>query len=377
MGRILFLVAMLMAPALNAQNPNYYIYILDGGAPTGATIDLTVRLDNLGEQISAYSYGVCHDPSVMQIDDATEVGTDTAVANDGNPPGFLVLNVYPTAVPGDSAVAGWNMAAVIDLFGVSYFPPATNYTLGIGTYTVLGSAGTSTLVETCGSVGNPPFNVALDLFGNVAFPTQIPALVSIVSCDSLPDCNENGENDYCDITNGAGDCDGDGELDSCEIANGALDCDFDGVPDLCQLQEGDADCDQNGVLDACEVSDPDFDCDGNGLLDVCEINPGTDQNGDGILDNCQDFIRGDCNAIGNIDLADAISLLDYLFGSSTGVPCADACDINDDGNIDVADAINLLSALFSGGEPPQDPHPFCGLDETDDPLGCGIFEGCL
>ena len=374
--RFFILSILLLAPVVNAQDPDYLLYILDSGAPTDASIDLTVRLDNLGELVSAYSYGVCHDPAVLQLDDATEVGTDTADANGGNPPWFFSLNVYPAPVPGESAVAGWNMAAVIDLFGQFFFPPAIDYTLGVGTYTVLGSAGTSTVVETCNSVGDPPYNVVLELFGNIAIPTQIPAIISIVTCDSLPDCDGNGENDYCDIANGAGDCDGDGELDSCEIANGALDCDSDGVPDSCQVQEGEEDCDQNGVLDACDLANPDLDCDGNGLLDGCEIDPGSDQNGDGILDSCQDFIRGDCNAIGTIDLADAIFLLGYLFGSSGVVSCADACDINDDGAIDVADAISILSALFSGGEPPGQPFPFCGLDPTDDTLECEGFDSC-
>ena len=93
--RFFILSILLLAPVVNAQDPDYLLYILDSGAPTDASIDLTVRLDNLGELVSAYSYGVCHDPAVLQLDDATEVGTDTADANGGNPPWFFSLNVYP------------------------------------------------------------------------------------------------------------------------------------------------------------------------------------------------------------------------------------------------------------------------------------------
>lgn len=88
------------------------------------------------------------------------------------------------------------------------------------------------------------------------------------------------------------------------------------------------------------------------------------------------FIRGDCNADGAINIADAVLFLGYLF-PPTGQPpapvtCEDACDANDDGAINVADAIYLLNALLLPGAPPiPAPHPGCGSDPTLDMVGCG------
>jgi len=90
----------------------------------------------------------------------------------------------------------------------------------------------------------------------------------------------------------------------------------------------------------------------------------------------QEFIRGNCNLSGDIDIADVISLLSSLFN---GVPlgnCADACDANDDGALDIADGITLLSFLFIGADPPPPPFPDCGPDPTPDPLDCESFPAC-
>lgn len=94
----------------------------------------------------------------------------------------------------------------------------------------------------------------------------------------------------------------------------------------------------------------------------------------------QQFVRGNCNADSSFNIADAISLLAFLFpsGTPTVLACEDACDCNDDGNLNIADAICVLSALFGAATvPPQPPHPGCGVDPTPgDPLGCDSFLAC-
>ncbi|MFN0059464.1 MAG: CHRD domain-containing protein [Planctomycetota bacterium] len=82
------------------------------------------------------------------------------------------------------------------------------------------------------------------------------------------------------------------------------------------------------------------------------------------------FQRSDCNTDGLGDLADAISILSFLFLDGAQSLCPDACDTNDSGAINVADAIYLLSALFLSGTPPFPPWPTCGADPTGDPLNC-------
>lgn len=80
------------------------------------------------------------------------------------------------------------------------------------------------------------------------------------------------------------------------------------------------------------------------------------------------FRRGDVDADGRQDLADAVRVLRFLFQGGTELECADAADFNDDGRVDVSDAVLFLRALFQG-EPPLSKS--CGLDSTDDRLaGC-------
>ncbi|MFQ5653261.1 MAG: hypothetical protein ACE5GW_00845, partial [Planctomycetota bacterium] len=91
----------------------------------------------------------------------------------------------------------------------------------------------------------------------------------------------------------------------------------------------------------------------------------------GVIVGAIDFIRGDANLSGVINLADVITILNALFGGGI-LACQDAGDTNDDGGLDISDAIYLLSYLFlPGSPPPPPPHPGAGQDPTPDPLTCG------
>lgn len=82
-----------------------------------------------------------------------------------------------------------------------------------------------------------------------------------------------------------------------------------------------------------------------------------------------DFVRGDSNADGAVDVSDSILSLSYLFSSGV-LPCFSSADANDDGRLDVADAVATLTYLFSGGPPLPPPFPACGGDPTPDALDC-------
>ncbi len=88
-----------------------------------------------------------------------------------------------------------------------------------------------------------------------------------------------------------------------------------------------------------------------------------------------EFSRGDANADGSFNIADAIAILDYVFFGSFA-SCLSAYDANDDGGLDIGDAVYGLSTLFSGGSPPPAPYPGCGADPTPDSLNCTTFAGC-
>ncbi|MGE3164314.1 MAG: PQQ-dependent sugar dehydrogenase [Planctomycetota bacterium] len=224
-----------------------------------------------------------------------------------------------------------------------------------------------------------------------------------IAAGTETDCNANGLVDDCELLAGtAVDCNANGVIDSCDVANGVLDCNLNEVPDECELAAGtDFDCNGNGLLDSCDLAFFfEFDCNLNLIPDSCELTAGTvpDCNANNVPDSCDiaagtsmdvelngipdeceaaQFVRGDCNGDASVNVADAIFLLSFLFGSTGGVlACADACDINDDGGLDVADPISELSGLFGGGPLPPAPHPGCGPDPTNENLECDVFSGC-
>lgn len=92
----------------------------------------------------------------------------------------------------------------------------------------------------------------------------------------------------------------------------------------------------------------------------------------------EQFIRGDANLDGQVDISDPVTLLGILFLGNENPGCADAMDANDSGEADISDAIFTLAYLFSGGRMPPPPFGECGCDETDDDaLDClTAAEGC-
>jgi hypothetical protein len=88
------------------------------------------------------------------------------------------------------------------------------------------------------------------------------------------------------------------------------------------------------------------------------------------------FRRGDASADDEINLTDAISLLNYLFLSGPQPTCLRSGDSDDDGRLNLTDGINILSYLFLNGLAPPEPFTSCGLDGTEDELGCEAFAPC-
>ena len=85
------------------------------------------------------------------------------------------------------------------------------------------------------------------------------------------------------------------------------------------------------------------------------------------------FIRGDANRDGIVDLSDVIYTLTYLFNADQlvkPVACFDALDVDDSGILDISDAIYLLAHLFLGEQAPPAPFLEGGIDNTADDLSC-------
>ena len=88
------------------------------------------------------------------------------------------------------------------------------------------------------------------------------------------------------------------------------------------------------------------------------------------------FKRGNANAEGEVDIGDAVFILQYFFASGAPPSCFDAADTNDDGTVDLADAISLLSYLFVSQSALPPPGSACGEDPTQDGLDCREFAPC-
>ncbi|MCH2368627.1 MAG: hypothetical protein MK554_15620, partial [Planctomycetes bacterium] len=90
------------------------------------------------------------------------------------------------------------------------------------------------------------------------------------------------------------------------------------------------------------------------------------------------FVRGDANSDGAINLTDGVIPLLFLFSGGAAPACMDAADTNDTGAVEITDAIIIFSWLFTGGVAPAVPSPqspgyypaACGPYATKDGLGC-------
>lgn len=84
-----------------------------------------------------------------------------------------------------------------------------------------------------------------------------------------------------------------------------------------------------------------------------------------------DFIRGDVDRSGGVEITDSVRVFGALFLGGPELSCLDAADANDSGRINIADGIYILNYLFQGGSAPPPPFPGEGTDSTNDQLDCG------
>jgi hypothetical protein len=78
-----------------------------------------------------------------------------------------------------------------------------------------------------------------------------------------------------------------------------------------------------------------------------------------------EFIRGDPDDSGALNITDGIYVLNFLFLGGPPPWCPDAADADNSGSINITDGIYVLNFLFLGGPPPPPPHPDCGVDQDD------------
>ncbi len=102
-----------------------------------------------------------------------------------------------------------------------------------------------------------------------------------------------------------------------------------------------------------------------------------DGNHNGVPDECETvFLRGDANADGEIDVADAIFIAEHLFLTRRAPRCQKSADADDSGSLELLDAVDLLGYIFKGEAGPRSPFPDCGIDPLEDLLTCFEYPAC-
>ena len=64
--------------------------------------------------------------------------------------------------------------------------------------------------------------------------------------------------------------------------------------------------------------------------------------------DADDFLRGDTNQDGNVNIADVTNLIDYLLSDTMPEDQAQPCDTNQDGMVNISDVTNLIDYLLNG-----------------------------
>ena len=78
-----------------------------------------------------------------------------------------------------------------------------------------------------------------------------------------------------------------------------------------------------------------------------------DANGNGIGDVCE-FVCGDANGDGRINLVDVVHIINYVFRGGTPPDPLESGNANCDDEVNIADAVYTIGYIFSGGTAPCD-----------------------
>ena len=89
-----------------------------------------------------------------------------------------------------------------------------------------------------------------------------------------------------------------------------------------------------------------------------------------------EFIRGDTNGDGTVNIADPIRTLETLFSGGAPLPCGNAADVDESSSVTVGDAILTFEYLFAMGSPPPAPFPQCGFIPTIISYDCPTLPNC-
>jgi len=427
-------IAFTLALALLLGAPAFAQYDLSlssaAGAP-GSSADLQVLLDNNGDPIQGWSFGVCHDGLALSLTEVIDGATTSTVKN-GEDPDFNQVNVVSDQ--------GFTVGVVICFVGCATLPTGTTGNeLNIASYELLGEAGSSTSVDFCNTLGNPAVEILVVVGGQSILPSTSSGTIELVSgpppfdfavadqtisYDGLsgeatftvtPTIQENPDNpgfpsetqgvsmgmshDSSLLTANSVAWNMDTGIDpdfaegnaydggwtigvvysfvggatlTFETAIPVLNVEYSTVASALAGLETDT---MTALAWSNELGSPpvvNIVVVGGGSVDP-SLTDGSVTLSPSYAPPDLPFVRSDCNGDQVVNIADGIWILNEMFQGGPAGTCAEACDANSDDLVDTADAIFLISYRLLSGPMPSAPFPGCGTEEGAD---CESVSNC-
>ena len=400
--------------------------VSSGSVPTGGETTLSMTLDNIGQEIAGWSFGVCNDTNFVTVSSANS-GAGTETAKNGSAPDFNQIGIFPEGATQGVVLCFTGCAVVADVSGFEM--------LTVDYQSV--SAGATT-VAFCDTLGSPPVVTVIVVNGASLAPTQNPGFLELVdpadpeytySAGSVS-ASYNPADGNASATVGISITETDnsglgapfpnatqgfsmGLANSAEVSptNVTLDLGFD--PDFGEIglfaegwTAGVVYSFTGGVTatfeNSTEVISVDYETAGSMagnesgatatlswsaslgsppvanvmVVDGASLNAAFE---DGAITMNPvvtiDFIRGDANADAKVNIADGIWIIYELFLNGPESNCSLASDANADGVADIADASFIFMYRFMNGMMPSAPFPDCGQVVDQTPEDC-VSSGC-
>ena len=204
-------------------HPDYKFILTDAQGPQGSEQMVKVFFDNPNatENIQGWSYGICNDPTELEV--LAEFQGDTVMAfNGGDGPDFYAVAFFPN---------GHTLGVVICLTGCEVLPPGSMYDFQNVFYNLVGPTGTLAVIEFCATLGGPIMTqvIVVPESGQTIVPSTLGGQIAITGTLAFR----------------RGDVDSDSDVDLFDGVRLALALFFDGFPLTC---EDAADIDDDGVL---------------------------------------------------------------------------------------------------------------------------------
>ena len=186
-----FAALVLPTPAIEAQNPDYVLFVEDQAVPAEGSFPVEILLDNSqGEAAYAWTFGVCHDPAALSV---TSADLSDRVED--------LLLYDPFLVSIEYFADGFNVGVVLNgPFFLQMIPPSVG-PLVVGNYSHTLSPGESTSVTVCETLDQFNLPIYLDIGSTTnGNPSVLPGTLTVLPAHAWirGDANDDGTVDLAD-----------------------------------------------------------------------------------------------------------------------------------------------------------------------------------